>query len=341
MRSCCIGMPKWVEDVGPVAPALKTRPNLFRLISLVCAFAAATAFAHPPAGIAVDDKGRVYFMQVPVGVWMIDEHGKLGMAPGTGYHHIELDPDGKFLKQHWPSFPDGVIRAVGTNPAILCVSSFPVAIGRDGALYYPEANVDFSVTDPGPRGVHIRRLAPGGTPTKFADLPDPLEIGEDGTVTVAQWIHGLALGPKGDLFYTEKDGIRRIDVNGNVTPIIEKIKLAECVRPPAIADVREGVFLRGLDVADDGTIYAASAGCSALLKVTQAGEVSVALQERDGWAPTDVEAVGNKLYVHEFYYTDPQQDSNWRPRVRLVAADGTVTTLATAPEAPKRPAESN
>ena len=68
-------------------------------------------YAHPPSGIAVDDKGRVYFQQVPVGIWMIDENGKLGMAPGTGFHHIELDPDGKFLNQHWPSFPDGVIRA--------------------------------------------------------------------------------------------------------------------------------------------------------------------------------------------------------------------------------------
>lgn len=295
----------------------------------IVALCAGTVFAHPPSGIAVDDKGRVYFQHVPVGIWMIDEQGKLGMVPGSGFHHIELDPEGRFLNQRWPSFPDGVIRAYGKNPTILSVSSFPVATGHDGALYYPEAMPDGTV--------HILRLEPGGKPTDFTTLPEALEFGPDGTTRPAAWIHGLATGPDGNLYYAEKQGIRRIDKQGVVTAVVEKIALPECVRPPAITNDRGGVVLRGLDVADDGTIYAASAGCSALLKVTQAGEVSVALQERDGWAPTDVEAVGDKLYVHEFYYTDPQQDSGWIPRVRLIDGDGKVTTLATVTDGPKRP----
>lgn len=288
------------------------------------------AVAHPPSGIAVDDKGRVYFQQVPIGIWMIDEQGKLQMAPGTGFHHIELDPTGAFQSQRWPSFPDGVIRASGTNPTILSISSFPAVIGHDGAFYYPEAMRDGTV--------HILRLEPGGKPTDFTTLPVAREIGPEGKELDAMWIHGLASGPDGNLYYAEKQGIRRIDKQGAVTPVVAKISLPECVRPPAITNDRGGVVLRGLDVADDGTIYAASAGCSALLKVTQAGEVSVVLQERDGWAPTDVEAVGNKLYVQEFYYTDPQQDSGWKPRVRLIDGYGKVTTLATVTDAPKRPA---
>jgi len=300
------------------------------ITAAVVLFGGSPVFGHPPSGIAVDERGQVYFMQVPVGVWKIDTDGKLGMHPGMGYHHIELDPKGAFLKQRWPSFPDGVIRAVGTDPTLLCVSSFPVVIAQDGALYYPEAMKDGRV--------HILRLVAGEKPTDFATLPVSMEISYEGKPEAAQWIHGLAVGPDKNLYYAEKEGIRRVDMNGAVSTMVDKISLAECVHPPAITDDRGGVVLRGLDVAPDGTIYAASSGCSALLKITQAGEVSIALQERDGWAPTDVAAVDDKLYVEEFYYDDAAHPSEWNPRVRLLDAAGKVTTLATTPEAPKRPA---
>jgi hypothetical protein len=300
---------------------------------LVCVLgilaAAPVAFAHPPSGIAVDDRGRVYFMQAGVGVWMIDEGAKLGMHAGPGFHHVQLDPKGTFLKQRWPSFPDGVIRAVGENPTLLCVSSFPAVISPDGALYYPEAMEDGRV--------HILRMLPGEKSTDFVMLPVAMEISFEGKLEPAQWIHGLAVGPDKNLYYAEKEGVRRVDTRGVVSTVVDKISLPECVHPPAITDDRGGVVLRGLDVAPDGNIYAASAGCSALLKITQTGEVSVALQERDGWAPTDVAAAGDALYVEEFYYNDVPQASDWRPRVRKLAADGSVTTLATVTDAPTRP----
>jgi len=287
------------------------------------------AAAHPPAGIAVDDQGRVYMMQVAVGVWRVETDGAVALTEGTGFHHIELDPAGKFLNQRWPSFPDGVIRPAGKNPTVLCVSSFPVAIGQDGALYYPEPLADGHV--------HILRLEAGGKPTDFAKLPVAIETMPDGTSSPATWIHGFSAAPGGAFVYAEKEGIRRIDAKGEVSTVVDKITLSECVRPPAITDDRGGVVLRNLDVADDGTIYAASAGCSALLKVTPAGEVSVALQERDGWAPTDVEVAHGKIYVLEYHYTDVQHPVEWNPRVRVIAADGAVSTLATAPKTPARP----
>ena len=289
------------------------------------------AFAHPPSGIAVDGDGNVYFQHVAVGIWKLDSQGKLTLGSGPGYHHIELDPDGRFLSQRWPSFPDGVIRAVGTKPTLLSVSSFPVAIGSDGALYYPEAKPDGFV--------HILRLEGGGKPTEFTKLPHAMEEMPDGKAEPAMWIHGLAAGPDRTFFYTEKEGVQKIDAQGVVTPLVAKITLDECVHPPAITDDRGGVVLRGLDVAADGNVYAASAGCSALLKITPAGAVSVALQERDGWAPTDVDAVGDELYVHEFYYIEVEQASDWHPRVRRIDADGKVTTLATVTESPERPSQ--
>jgi hypothetical protein len=205
-----------------------------------------------------------------------------------------------------------------------------VATGRDGALYYPEAKPDGRV--------HMLRIEPGGRPTDFALLPEAIEMSPDNEPIVALWIHGLAAGPDGNLYYAEKEGIRRVDAHGVVTTVVDKIALPECVHPPAITDDRGGVVLRGLDVAANGDIFAASAGCSAVVKVTQSGEVSVALQERDGWAPTDVAAVGDAIYVQEFYYIDVQDPAEWLPRVRKIDADGTVTTLATVTEVPNRSA---
>ncbi len=300
-----------------------------RALVLASMFTCSAALAHPPSGITVDGDGVVYFMHAGIGIWKIDRDGELSTHPGPGFHHIELDADGRFASQRWPSFPDGVIRAVGSKPTLLAVSSFPVATGADRALYYPEAMPDGFV--------HILRLEPGGKPSDFAKLPHAIENSFEGKPIPAMWIHGLAAGADGNLYYAEKEGIQKVDRSGNVTPVVAKITLDECVHPPAITDDRGGVVLRGLDVADDGTIYAASAACSALLKVTQTGEVSVALQERDGWAPTDVEIVGRDLYVQEFYYIDVEQSSDWLPRVRKLAADGTVTTLATVTEAPQRP----
>ncbi len=300
------------------------------LLFLFLASAAPFAAAHPASGIAVDGEGVVYFTQHTVGIWKIDLSGSLVFHSGPGFHHLELDTDGRFVSQRWPSFPDGVIRAVGSKPTLLAVSSFPVATGRDGALYYPEAKPD--------NRVHLLRLEPGGKPAEFALLPEAIETSPDSDPIVAQWIHGLATGPDGNFYYAEKEGIRRVDAQGVVTTIVDKIALPECVHPPAITDDRGGVVLRGLDVAPDGTIYAASAGCSALLKVTQSGEVSIALQERDGWAPTDVAIAGGAIYVHEFYYIDVQDPAEWLPRVRKIDADGHVTTLATVTDAPRRSA---
>jgi hypothetical protein len=305
------------------------KSKLLVSLSVACLLIGAPAvLAHPPSGIAVDDEGVVYFQHVAVGIWQVDKNGKLTLGSGPGYHHIELDPDGRFISQRWPSFPDGVIRAVGKDPTLLSASSFPLAIGADGALYYPEAKPDGYV--------HILRLEAGGKPTEFTRLPHAMEEMPDGTSQPALWIHGFAAGADGSFYYAEKEGVQKIDAKGVVTPVVAKITLDECVHPSAITDDRGGVVLRGLDVAPDGNVYAASAGCSALLKITPAGDVSVALQERDGWAPTDVDAVGDKLYVHEFYYIEVEQASDWRPRVKRIDADGTVTTLATVTETPQR-----
>lgn len=287
---------------------------------LAALLAAPMACAHPGSGIAVDSQGEVYFVHTGVGVFKVDREGRLVRRPGSGYHFMTLDPEGRFVRQRWPRFPDGVIEVVGTRPSLLLASSFPVTLGRDGALYYPEPARDGYV--------HMMRLEPLGKPSSFATLPLAMEIGPDGKPVRARWIHGLATGRDGTLFYAEKDALRRIDLDGSVSSVVGPITVPECVRPRAASDERIGAALRGLDVAPDGTIYVAASGCSAVLRITPAGAVSVALRSSESWSPTGVALAGDDLYVLEYHYIEVERAQDWLPRVRKLSGDGAVTTVA-------------
>lgn len=287
------------------------------------------AYAHPGSGIAVDDRGSVYFVHAEVGVWMVDSQGALLQRDGPGYHFMIADPQGHFAAHQWPRFPDGEIRVVGADPALLLASSFPVAIGPDGALYYPEARNDDHV--------HIMRVMPSEDPTDFATLPDATEIDPAGEPIRARWIHGLASGPDGALYYTEKNAVRRIDAQGNVSLVAGDIAVPGCDPPPAIVQDSErmGPALRGLDVASDGTIYAAASGCSALIQIRPDGKLSVALRSPQPWAPTGVAVVGSDVYVLEYSYTAVERAGDWLPRVRKFTPGGEAAVLATVETRPR------
>lgn len=303
---------------------------------IACAlFVAATlvapaVWAHPGSGIVVDDPGDVYFVHAEVGVWKAVDSGKLELLHWPTYHFMTADPGRRFANQHWPPFPDGEVRAVGEGPSFLLSSSFPLTVGPDGALYYPEAARDGHV--------HIMRLVPSGEPSDVAALPIAMEIGYDGEPVAAQWIHGLAAGPDGALYYAEKRSVRRISRDGVITPLAEEITVPDCVRPSTMpADGRGGPILRGLDVGADGTVYVAASGCSAVLKIAPDGAVSVALRATDEWSPAGVDVVGDDLYVLEHRYVETQRAADWLPRVRKLAPDGTVTVIATVKPSDARP----
>src|SRR5262249_49361544 len=89
-------------------------------------------------------------------------------------------------------------------------------------------------------------------------------------------------------------------------------------------------YLRGLALAGNGTVYAAAAGSHCVVKITPGGKVETVLKAERPWSPTGVAVHGNDVYVLE--YTNAHgPPGEWRPRVRKLGRDGTVTTLATTP----------
>ncbi|HKS23355.1 MAG TPA: hypothetical protein VJZ76_11185 [Thermoanaerobaculia bacterium] len=274
-------------------------------------FAAATASAHPGSSIAVSKTGAVYFVDTGAGVFAIDANGRMEKREGPAFHFFAFDPESRFRNTPWPYIPGAEFRAVG---GVVLSSDFPVTVGRDGRFYYPDG------TDR--KQIRMVGIDPTGARSVLATLP-PVHRGSE-TVT---WINGLAAGPDGSLYYTEDQAIRKIDPRGRVTTVAEIVSVPKCGRIPGLADYT-APYLRGLAVADDGTIYVAASACGALLRVDRAGRVTPVLWTSPPWSPTAVAVHGRDLYVLEYLHTAEENRREWIPRVRKVTSDGKMSIVS-------------
>ena len=283
------------------------------LLTLACLLPAPAA-AHPGSGIVVDQLGQIYFVDMVSGVWKLDVHGALTHMPGPAFHWMTLDASDHFGAVRLPSGPGWEIARLGASPTLLLGSDFPVAIGRDGNLYYPSHGDGAAL--------QILRLLPSGQTSIIARLP---AMGARGPL---RDLNGLAAGPDGSLYYTENDAIRRISREGRVSTVVENIGLVGCTSIPGRGTNRDPL-LRGLDVDAGGTIYVAATGCGSVLRVTPAGQVTILPQVQNPWSPTGVALFGKDLYVLEFENAESDDRREMLPRIRKIAADGKTGVIAT------------
>jgi sugar lactone lactonase YvrE len=265
------------------------------------------ARAHPGSGIVADRQGRIYFVDTGAGVWKLEASGALTRVPGPALHWMTIDHDNRFAKTRLPSGPGWEIVRTGENPTLILASDFPLAIGRDGNLYYPKAA--------GKDGVEIIRLTPPGATSTLARLPVP-------------WVNGMAAGPDGSLYVSEDKAIRKIDKSGRISTVVANVTLTGCATIPG-SDPKDGPYLRGIDVDDNGTIVVAAAGCGSVLKITPAGKVETLVQLEAPWSPTAVVHVGRDVYVQEYLHVDTEDRRLWIPRIRKISPDGKHAVVAT------------
>ena len=283
-------------------------------VALVIAGLAITAvFAHPGSGIVIDRRGQVYFIDTGKGIWRIDAQGRLAQREGPAFHWLAIDAGGRFARTRLPSSPIAEMKAVGADPTLIVSSDFPVTVGRDGALYYPE---------PGSGGrLRIFRVAPSGARTVFATLPAATESGP------LQWLNGIAAGPDGSIYYTESQAVRRVNPQGTLSTVASKVTVPGCVRPPGW-EAPLGSNLRGLAVAADGSVFVAVSGCGTVLKIEARGKISTILRADPPWSPTAVAVKGKDVYVLEYLHTPGDDRREWLPRVRKVSPGGAVVLVA-------------
>lgn len=285
-----------------------SHPRRFSIMSLALACLLPTlAIAHPGSGIVVDRFGQVYFVDMVSGIWKLNAKGGLTHVPGQAFHWMTLDAEGRFAAGQLPSGTGGDFTRIGSNPTLLLASDFPIAIARDGNLYYP--------TKAG-TPLQLKRFSPGGQTGLRATLPAATTSGQP-----LRWINGLAAGPDGSFYYSEDDAIHRISRDGAVSTVGRRVPSSGCRAASAL--------LRGLDVDPAGNVYVADAGCGRVLKVTPSGAVTILPQVERPWFPTGIARSGNDLYVLEFENPETDDRGAMLPRIRKIAADGTTSVLAT------------
>ena len=283
------------------------------LAALLLYGAARAASAHPGSAIAIGRDGRVYFVDTGAGVFTIGRDGRVGRHDGPAFHWFALDRTSRLAKTRWPAFSGAEIRSVGVNPTIVLSSDFPVGAGPDGHLFYP---------DPAPQGPRrIVRVAASGARSVHAAIPE--ERKRDGS---PGWVNGIVAGPGGSVYYTHDRTVRKISARGVVSTVAANVTVPACVAIPGVEPAIRP-YLRGLDVAPDGTVVVAAAGCGAVLRITAAGRVTPILRTTSPYSPTAVAISNGEVYVLEYLHTASDDRIEWLPRVRKVGRTGTVVTL--------------
>jgi hypothetical protein len=278
------------------------------------------AFAHPASGIVVDDQGRIYFLFDSL--YRIDPSGKLSVvAPITGGHWLALDARGAFAnvtpRIYKRVTPDGAI------PALIYGDGAPLVIGLNGNIYYGSNG---SQEDSLPAGaMTVAQMSPNGEQSLFApSLKQTLSNLNDG-------ITGLTSGPDGSIYVATWKGIVKLSKDGSVAKIMHPVAVKDCDSDPADhnpANASSPLF-RGLGVDAEGDVYAAATSCHRVVRITPTGEVTSILISERPWSATGVAVSGHTVYVLEYTNANGPRTEGWRARVRRIAADHTVTTLAT------------
>jgi sugar lactone lactonase YvrE len=284
---------------------------LFNLV--LCLLVGTTTSAHPGSGIVVDKYGQVYFTDTGKGVWKIDTNGKLTYLPASKFHWITIDAIGYFAKSP-KSFGEYFEKVTpqGTKPAVIMCSDFPLVVGKDGNIYYANTR---------PGSTKIIRRTPDGKESVLTSNK------------IFEFISGIAAGADGSLYITEASNanantIRKITMDGTVSTIATYVGKSSKNLPLETVPS----YCRGLAVDSTGTIYVAATGSRSVLKITPQGKVTTILQSTSPWAPTGVAEFHGEVYVLEWHDVTSENlevRNAWIPRVRKIARDVKVTTLAT------------
>src|SRR5687768_77209 len=188
-RSTLMGLKRFRRSIRDIAIFLNSRAGPRRSLRGVAAFgiwvlSATCAVAHPASGIAVDDSGRVFFVDSEKGVLRVDNRGKPSLISESAMHFMAIDREGKFAnspEQFGEWF--GRLTPKGEKPTLISCSDFPCVVGKDGNLYFAYMH-----------SLKIMRRTPDG---RESILVSPEKVGIDASRPIG--VNGIACGPDGSI----------------------------------------------------------------------------------------------------------------------------------------------
>jgi len=292
---------------------MKTNARII-ITTLVTITVVNSGLAHPGSGIAVDRDGQVYFTQTNgKGTWKVSPKGELSLISEVRHHWLDIDLEGHFSRSNLKDFQR--ITPDGATPTILLCGDFPFTVNRNGNIYY-------ALWKPG--RLEINRQSPDGKVSA-------IQL-EGATNTAIGGVTGMASGRDGSLFVTDGSVLLKVTLLGRVSTLVARVLVSDCpddLPQPHLRGAPAAPFLRGLAVDSEGIVYAAANRCRAVLKITPDGKVTTILRATAPWSPTGVAVADGVIYVQEYDFPEagPRQYQQ-RPRVRKIARDGKLTTLA-------------
>jgi len=279
-------------------------------------------FAHPPSGIVVDDRGRVYFLYQ--GVVRIEPSGSLTIIrQSSGGHWMAVDTTGnRFAATLGP-----YNRVSIDGNSLVFGDGAPLAFGRDGSLFY---GTNGSREESFPAGaLAVARLAPDGERSLFSlPLQEELAKHQDGVTS-------LAIGRDGSLYVGTWKGVLKLDHDGSIAKMFHPIAVPDCDSDPADHNPSNASspLFRGLGIDSDGNLYAAATSCHCVLKITPAGSMRTILKSERPWSPTGIAVAGRDVYVLEYTNANGPRTEGWYPRIQRLEGRTWKTLVAISPPA--------
>lgn len=305
------------------------------LLFFVCGFMLAyAAFAHPSWAIAVDAQNRIYVSDLEK-IWKIDANGRVSIFSERHTHEFTLDREGNLLGEELnydpvtQKYTSGLWRITpgGEFSYILAPTETPpkgISIWKNeaGASFY------FGQTETQPKEFFLLKRNPNGTiKVLFGDERKALAHRQ----IVPYSFGGMSFGADGTLYFKGSETIWKAEADDKISVVADKQKLLTVASNP---------MLFGLAIDSENNVFTADHNGKTILKIAPDKKISVFYQSERDWTPTGVYARNKNLYVLENKNLPPP--SNPVIRVRKIAADGKIATVATIGEAQtSSPANSN
>lgn len=259
--------------------------------------------AHIGSGLVVDSKKNVYFADAVANkVWKVDEQGQLSVyIEGQHTHDLAMDSHDNLIGEStayqpgnqswqaalWRKNSEGKMVTVdGPGPEAF-TAKYSVVMDEKGRRYQWIGNADKRDLS----GIEI--WSPDGKTKTFGG-----EWGHaDGNLSTARFgnIGGMVMH-KHYLYLADGNCIRRVVSN----VMVETVSCGGLLDEPLLSiTFGKTNHLRGIDVADDGTVYVANNASGDVIAITEKGEQSVAMTSDFAWYAVGVAYAHGKLYVLE------------------------------------------
>lgn len=292
-----------VANFTKTASSCKKSVKLAPALALAASLLAAPASAHPSRGIAVDERGTIYFSDL-IRVWRIDGT-RLGLVhrnPGTHTHALAIDPAGRLVWEEsaydpgrqsysesvWQLAGNRVSRRIG--PLGPPPRGLGITFDRVGCSFHADQAVR------GGRAL-VHRWCRNRPPVRL--LGSAADDRRFRPALVSD-IGGTALAADGRFVFRHGGMVRAVDRRGRVQLLARNV-----------ANENFGIALD-----PSGALLVAEFDNRRVLRIT-GGRASVAARSPAGWAPTGVAAGPGFIAVLEA--TPYRRGEPTRMRVRRVA----------------------